>query len=482
MIKEINEKTTLCLISYDLRAPEAWESKYGLWLDVNMLSNIQLSKLNSFLNNQDFRNFLQTEEITHKIFWRKFPTIAREYDEFIGNLYHVIGNWWLSIDDEYFTEPKDKEAIMNELFSSFRGSKPVVMRRLSTDANETLYFEIRDRSLLKFDKVDNPLCDPAKRKTCNKVTLRGLFSSCRKILSGELSSRFRFLQKSLYLLPIEDTYAPNSTDSNNRLFFDPNKDRALYEYEIDTSAANIRDRNIFHLHNGAVRDPRDGETFEEILVASLMPPYQIAFDYMTRIVKLPNGDSTWEMKPRFKKHKYKLLQGLLDGLLVIRMTPADTQSAFDVARAFEKSVLSGNRQEDLPYNNLFAELGFILKKWDEKKYRNRDMFERIFNASKTRYKTLVDNSYFVSHMNDESLGKAMIAVNQFRQAKNKGPINKDQVRSELNRMGWYYTIPNRTFYADKTQRDLWKENPTIESIRKQIEALINKGDQILATT
>jgi len=361
--------------------------------------------------------------------------------------------------------------------------------RIKWETSEKLFSnqdKIKNPKWIKYDKlsqINTNVSIPSQVKEF--IPVSSAFSSARNVLNHRLKKKSR-IQESIYYLTVDNAYAPNIIDKHGNPAYDRTKPPAQFSWDI-TKEEFVGDIN----GKPPIRLPDDpnANTFEEILYAEFMPPFELLKAYM--------HDANGKIKEKYKYGYNTYLRGSIhDWVAILHQTPADEKE-------FTKQQIKVNESLLIENPDIFSgedKVKDVIDRFDE--YVIDDLIGsgmgHLANWVDLReewYKEKINTGYnFADVITDNNLkeylqhyNKIIIAFNKKTGANkpllkshlpkpsDKGKIgewNKKveeqelfMVRELLKKKGWYYTIPNE----DYSMEENFLENKTILDRRKEFE-------------
>jgi hypothetical protein len=433
---EINVETELIFLIYDIISPDRWRSSYRI-----QTLNAGKEELDALYKEENFILMLKEPEDSVRLtrYNALLPKITKIYDKILENLTESVIR--LFVDGTEILDITERKYLFGNI-KNYLKIEPPENTSAKINHPQELTWVIACPCLFSGDIMKNPRHDPRHiTKTKMNIAIMDAWGSARRALSEKLHT-FQFLNASSYLLNPDQARAPNV---NNPLRFDKSKPRIVFEYEFDESGNTLRERNIFR--NG-LRDPRDGDTFEEFLTSELLPVFQHTKEYFAK------------NKARFYRFQYRFTS--LDKLVkLIRFQLPDKEAITDVL-----DIIQDSYWEHGTLNEIDEKLKVVLTNLEQGNIRSMRNLQDAYEIQLEKYVQFINNWPFAQANPKDLLEQIRIRIEKnYIEANLNCPSNKLLLDSAIKE-NWFYTIP--TYLINPNYKG--KERDECIKIRLSIEA------------
>ncbi len=463
-MKPVTLDSKFALVVYDLPAPDRWRVKYEFKFAISKDESL-LDDWKDLLRENNFEDFvLGIKEID------ELPFLTRSrYRKLIKAAFNSdIDLWTILVDDRRVEHETDKVILYSTKFSVAKLVQPNAICEQSTDDRRPILRSIKYLSLTfssevftEKDLIFNPRYYEGNSRVSDEFAkVSTVFLTSRKAFTSRLRKNFLIQQRSVFLLPLESAFAPNLTDPFR---YDPESAEIVITYEPDEHGNTSFERNIF---SGGVRDPRTGDTFEEICISEMMPAYILVNEYVR------NGSGN--IRARFLSHSHLLHRNLTNWVKILVFKPVDNVNMLQDVRRFFESSINDINEGDTEFHKMIREIDDIIKKARDPNIRTLSRnLKKSYNTRFKNYKRIISSSYNAMILDNANI---QLVIKRLRDLRNPvldtnwdEPVDDNDLRVQisiwLRDQGWFFTIPDRLYYVDENLM----EDPTLQQVRRELE-------------
>lgn len=452
----IDKESSLSLFSYDLPAPDRWQQTYEVFFNETQLEHEY--KL-TFGKNKEFFKWIEThkDDDENKGEKRnglsKFRNLSLLWWPFLDKCFKV--NMFTISARSNVLEVDDSKKILKILKPRIYNTKISIRRDKYGEICFPLVWYITDSTFFdEIDIVENPKFNPNNKSTKEMIPINNIMLTTRNALNQVLKRKFSRVQKSLYMGETNDFYAPNSisTSSEGKKIPIYNPDLPAPEFFYNTKLKKFSSINT-------VRDIEDGNTLQEYVIKSYLPVFTLIKEYIT----YTDSNKNLKFYERFVNYAH-FFRSFDNWIFILRMRPVDQKSIVQYETYISKKMIDLT-EEKSPFKELEEKIDKDLKNVEDGKYNTSSLQFvkiRLHSQNKMQYEELLYKYPFAMKIDIYTLSLV--------KDKNLKLNNDQDIKKELKKMGFYYSIPANLVDKNKIEDEHEAE------YRKEIEKKILKLD------